>query len=169
LTGISSSTDLASLIAPTLGALGFELVQVRLMGGGRPTLQIVAEPIDHARVMTVDDCAAISHAVSAVLDVADPIPQTYRLEVSSPGIERPLVTEEHFRRFLGQRARIETDQPLGGRRRFTGTIGRCDGAAVTIEAEDGPATIPLAAIRRARLVAEVPGAAPRAGGRRRAG
>lgn len=149
--------------------MGFELVQVRLMGGARPTLQIVAEPVDHARVMTVDDCAAISHAVSAVLDVADPIPQSYRLEVSSPGIERPLVTEEHFRRFRGRRARIETDQPLGGRRRFTGAIAACDGAAVTIEAEDGPVIIPLAAIRRARLVAEMPAVAPRAGGRRHAG
>lgn len=149
--------------------MGFELVQVRLMGGGRPTLQIVAEPVDHARAMTVDDCAAISHAVSAVLDVADPIPQSYRLEVSSPGIERPLVTEEHFRRFRGQRARIETDRPLGGRRRFTGTIAACDGGAVTIESEDGPATIPLAAIRRARLVAELPAVAPRAAGHRHTG
>lgn len=147
--------------------MGFELVQVRLLGGGRPTLQITAEPRDHARPMTVEDCAAISHAVSAVLDVADPIPQAYRLEVSSPGIERPLVTAEHFRRFAGQRARIETEEPIGGRRRFTGRLLGCDGAAVTIEAEDGPVAVPLAAVRRARLVAEPMPAGARA--RSRAG
>lgn len=149
--------------------MGFELVQVRLMGGGRPTLQITAEPVDHARTMTVEDCAAISHAVSAVLDVADPIPQAYRLEVSSPGIERPLITAEHFRRFAGQRARVETDEPIAGRRRFTGVLGACDGTMVTVEAEDGPASIPLAAVRRARLLAEPAPAAPRPGKRRRAG
>jgi ribosome maturation factor RimP len=167
LTGISSSTDLAALIEPTLAAMGFELVQVRLVGGGRPTLQITAEPRDHARPMTVEDCAAISHAVSAVLDVADPIPQAYRLEVSSPGIERPLVTAEHFRRFAGERARIETEEPIGGRRRFTGRLVGCDGTTVTIEAEDGPVDVPLAAVRRAKLLAEAMPAAART--RRRTG
>ncbi|MCX8101373.1 MAG: ribosome maturation factor RimP [Geminicoccaceae bacterium] len=169
MTGISSSTDLAALIEPTLAAMGFELVQVRLMGGGRPTLQIVAEPADHERPMTVEDCAAISHAVSAVLDVADPIPQAYRLEVSSPGIERPLVTAEHFRRFAGHRARIETEEPIGGRKRFTGSLGACDGQSVVIEAEDGPVVVPLAAVRRARLVAEPATGTPRSGRGRRAG
>lgn len=146
--------------------MGFELVQLRLLGGGRPTLQLTAEPRDHDRPMTVDDCAAISHAVSAVLDVADPIPQAYRLEVTSPGVERPLVTAEHFRRFVGHRARIETEEPIAGRRRFTGRLVSCDGEAVTIEAEDGPVAVPLAAVRRARLVAEpMPAAAPGRAGR----
>lgn len=148
--------------------MGFELVQVRLTGGGRPTLQITAEPADHSRAMTVEDCAAISHAVSAVLDVADPIPQAYRLEVSSPGIERPLVTAEHFRRFAGHRARLETEEPIGGRRRFTGVLGACDGEVVTVEAEEGPVSIPLAAVRRARLLAESAPTAPRPGKGRRA-
>lgn len=133
--------------------MGFELVQVRLLGGGRPTLQVTAEPRDRSRPMTVEDCAAISYAVSAVLDVADPIQQAYRLEVSSPGIERPLVTAEHFRRFAGERARIETEEPIAGRRRFTGRLVDCDGKTVTIEIEGGPVALPLAAVRRAKLVA----------------
>ncbi|MCS6877341.1 MAG: ribosome maturation factor RimP [Geminicoccaceae bacterium] len=152
--GISSSTDFAALVRPTLAAMGFELVEVRLVGGGRPTLQVVAEPADHSRAMSVDDCAAISHALSAVLDVADPVSGPYRLEVSSPGIERPLVTAEHFRRFAGQRARVETQEPIAGRRRFTGVIRACDDTILTLETEEGTVSVPLASLRRARLAAE---------------
>ncbi len=139
--------------------MGFELIEVRLMGGGRPTLQVIAEPVDPARAMSVEDCAAISHALSAVLDVADPVPRAYRLEVSSPGIERPLVTAEHFRRFAGQRARVETTEPIAGRRRFTGVIRACDGTDVTLETDAGTVVVPLASVRRARLVREAAGAA----------
>ncbi len=156
-----------NLVEPTLEAMGFELVEIRLSGGGRPTLRITAEPRDRTRPMTVEDCAAISHALSAVLDVADPIPQSYRLEVSSPGIERPLVTAEHFRRFTGQRARLETAEPVAGRRRFTGRILGCEAEVVRIETESGAVAVPLAALRRAKLVAEPEPVPVR--GRRRAG
>ncbi len=131
--------------------MGFELVQVRLMGGSRRTLQVMAEPLDHDRVMTVDDCADISHAVSALLDVEDPIPGTYVLEVSSPGIDRPLVRGADYVRFSGQRARIEVDPPVAGRRRFIGTLLGTDGEDVLVQMEKSTERLPLATIKRARL------------------
>ena len=117
----------------------------------------MAEPVDRTHRMTVDDCAEISHAISAVLDVADPIPGAYALEVSSPGIDRPLVKPEHFERFKGERVRLETEMLVDGRRRF---IGRLEGFAagevlVATEMADGEAVVrlPLAGLRRAKIVA----------------
>jgi len=109
--------------------MGFELVQVRIGGGARSTVQIMAEPIDRTRAMTVDDCAEISHAVSAVLDVADPLPSAYTLEVSSPGIDRPLVRRDDFARFAGHEAKLESDVAVEGRKRFRGEIVAVDDEA----------------------------------------
>jgi ribosome maturation factor RimP len=150
----------------------FELVQVRLMGGSRRTLQVMAEPLDHGRVMTVDDCAEISHAVSALLDVEDPIPGAYVLEVTSPGLDRPLVRAADYERFAGERARIEVDPPIAGRRRFQGVLRGKDGEDVVIRLEGSTERLPLATIRRARLVpADAPiaraGQSPRGGSRSR--
>lgn len=102
--------------------------------------------------MNVEDCAQISHAVSALLDVHDPIDGEYSLEVSSPGLERPLVTADHFIRFSGQRAKVETLVPVEGRKQFTGALEGCDGQQVTIAADARSFAVPLALIRRARLV-----------------
>jgi len=146
-------TELAALLAPTLDDLGFELVQVRLLGGRRPTLQVMAEPRDHGRTMTVEDCAEISHAVSAVLDVADPIAGAYALEVSSPGIDRPLVRPEDFERFKGHEARLELEPPHEGRKRLKGRLdGLGDGDEVLMTVDDAVWRVPLARVRKAKLV-----------------
>jgi ribosome maturation factor RimP len=132
--------------------MGFELVVVRVMGDKRRTLQVLAEPADRARLMTVEDCAEISHAISAVLDVADPIKEPYSLEVSSPGIDRPLVRREDFARFAGDEAKLETDLPIEGRRRFTGVLRGLEGEDVLIESGDEVVRVPFPSVRKARLV-----------------
>ncbi len=139
------------LIEPALTAMGFAVVRVRLSGGTRPTLQIMAERSDETG-MTVDDCAAISHTVSAILDVEDPISGPYMLEVSSPGIDRPLVRRRDFQRFAGFEAKIEMHGAVGGRRRFRGRLAGLDGDAVRLATEDGDVVLPLAGIQQAKLV-----------------
>lgn len=131
--------------------MGFELVQVRMIGGTRRTLQVMAEPVDRLHHMTVDDCAEISHAVSAVLDVADPIAGAYALEVSSPGIDRPLVRREDFTRFAGFEAKLEAEPPVEGQRRFRGILRGLENDAVLIEQENGLVSIPFASVRKAKL------------------
>lgn len=145
------SEDLARLLTPAIEAMGFELVRVQLSGSHRPTLQIMAEPSD-GREMSLEDCADLSRAISAVLDVEDPISGPYSLEVSSPGIDRPLTRIKDFRRFMGHEAKIETDQPLDGRRRFKGTIGEVSEEAVAITCEGQVISLPLARIHKAKLV-----------------
>lgn len=135
---------------------------MRLTGGTRRTLQVMAEPVEPGQGMTVDDCAEISHAISAVLDVADPIPGAYTLEVSSPGIDRPLTRPGDFARFAGLEAKVETSEPLeGGRKRFTGIVEGLDGggeggdeeAVVLLRQEGGgePVRIPFRSVRKAKL------------------
>jgi ribosome maturation factor RimP len=133
--------------------MGFQLVQVRMAGTARRTLQVMAEPLDRTRRMTVDDCAEISHAISAVLDVADPIPGAYSLEVSSPGIDRPLVRPEDFARFAGFEAKLECAEPIEGRRRFRGVLRGLEGDDVVLveQEEAGLVRIPHAAVRKAKL------------------
>jgi ribosome maturation factor RimP len=132
--------------------MGFELVQVRMLGGSRRTLQVMAEPIDRARGMTVEDCAGISHAVSAVLDVADPIPGAYSLEVSSPGLDRPLVRRDDFTRFAGFEARVECAQPVEGQKKFRGILRGLEDDAVVIELDDKKLVrIPFASVSKAKL------------------
>lgn len=147
-----SADHLTDLIEPTLDAMGFELVRVALSGDRRPTLQVMADRADEAP-MTVEDCAEISRALSAVLDVEDPIAGAYTLEVSTPGIDRPLTREKDFARFAGHEAKVELAVPRAdGRKRFRGAlIGARDGM-VSIQTEDGPATLPFADIRAAKLI-----------------
>jgi ribosome maturation factor RimP len=113
--------------------MGFELVRVRLMGGQVKTLQIMADRPDGG--ITVDDCGEISTAVSAVLDVQDPLADPYMLEVSSPGIDRPLTRLKDFETFEGYEARIETDEMIDGRRRFKGVLAGIEGDEVLINIE----------------------------------
>ena len=118
------TNEIARIIEPSLEAMGYRLVRLMQTGGlQRPTLQIMAERRDDAP-MTVEDCAEISRAVSALLDVADPIASAYMLEVSSPGIDRPLVRPEDYDRFAGFEARIELVEPLDGRKRFQAAASR---------------------------------------------
>ena len=142
----------AAIIAPSIEAMGYELVRVHLLGGRSPVLQVMAERADRA-AMTVDDCAAISRAVSALLDVEDPIDGSFALEVSSPGIDRPLARRVDFERFAGHLARVETRSPVDGRKRFRGVVRGLDGDAVVLELEQGERTlVPFAEIQRAKLV-----------------
>lgn len=127
---------LAEIISPVIEDLGFELVRVRLMSGKTTTLQIMADKPDGG--IEVDDCAQISNAVSAVLDVEDPILDAYALEVSSPGIDRPLTRLKDFDMFEGYEAKIETSELIDGRRRFKGVLAGVEDEEVLINlASDG--------------------------------
>jgi ribosome maturation factor RimP len=143
--------QIATLIEPTMTAMGYELVRVISMGGRRPTLQVMAERIDRAG-MTVDDCAEISRAVSALLDVDDPMAGAYQLEVSSPGIDRPLMKAADFERFAGFEARVETDRVIDGQRRFRGRLLGLEADDVRLALPEGVKVIPMSAIRKAKLV-----------------
>lgn len=138
-------------IAPSVTGMGFVLVQVKFMDSKRgQTLQIMAERPDGS--MTVDDCAAISRQVSAVLDVEDVIPTAYRLEVSSPGIDRPLVKLTDYPKYAGHTVKIETVLPISGRKRFTGDIKTVEGSDITITVDNKDVTLPFADIQSAKLV-----------------
>jgi len=153
-------TKITDLIAPDLLAMGYELVRIQLTGGGRyATLQVMAERSDQ-HPMTVDDCVKISHAASAKLDADDTIADRYTLEVSSPGIDRPLVQLKDYERFTGHLARVELAAPLHelgiSQKRFQGKINRVTGqdanAAVEFHTEKGAISIPVHAIAKAKLV-----------------
>jgi ribosome maturation factor RimP len=126
---------LAEILTPTIEGMGFELVRIRLMGGRTRTLQIMADRPEGG--IEVEDCAQISTAVSAVLDVEDPLEDNYILEVSSPGIDRPLTRFKDFEVWKGWEARIETGELIDGRRRFKGTLAGTEGDEVLIELEEG--------------------------------
>lgn len=125
---------LAEIVGPTIEGLGFELVRIRLQGGRHPLLQIMADRPDGG--IDVDDCAAISTAVSAVLDVEDPIEENYTLEVSSPGIDRPLTRLKDFDIWEGYEVRLETSEQIDGRKRFKGFLRGTEGEEVLIEIEE---------------------------------
>ena len=130
---------LAGIVTPTIEGLGFRLVRLRLMGAKRITLQIMAERAPDtigAGTMEVEDCARLSRALSAALDVEDPIEGEYRLEVSSPGIDRPLTRLDDFARWEGYQARLETTEMIDGRKRFKGVLAGVEGTQVLIEIDD---------------------------------
>jgi len=122
------------LLSPAVEAAGYRLVRLRLMGGKRKTLQILAERPDGQ--MDVEDCARLSRTVSEVLEAADPIAEEYVLEVSSPGIDRPLTAPEDFARFAGHDARVELSRGLEGRRRFKGRLIGLEGGDVVMDVAD---------------------------------
>lgn len=132
---------LADIVQPVIEGLGFELVRIRLMGGATRILQIMADKPEGG--IEVDHCGDVSTAVSAVLDVEDPIEENYVLEVSSPGIDRPLTRLKDFEMWKGWEARIETTELIDGRRRFKGTLGGVEGEEVLIEIEDGKETVTI--------------------------
>ena len=125
---------LAEIVTPVIEGMGFELVRIRLMGGNTRTLQIMAEKPEGG--IEVDDCGEISIAVSAILDVEDPIEENFILEVSSPGIDRPLTRLKDFETWKGWEARVETTELVDGRRRFKGTLGGVEGEEVLIQIEE---------------------------------
>jgi ribosome maturation factor RimP len=154
----AKADTVATLIEPTLQSMGYALVRAAIVGGaGRPTLQVMAERADGA-AMSVDDCADISEAISAVLDVEDPIARAYRLEISSPGIDRPLVRRSDFGRFAGHVVKVEMMVPMAGRRRFRGVLLGVEGGAARIRRDDAGAgeeadvLLPIEDMAEARLV-----------------
>lgn len=140
---------LHSLVEPEIARLGFELVRLSY-GGGRPVLQVMAERPDGS--MSVDDCATLSRALSDVLDAEDPIPGEYSLEVSSPGIDRPLTRPKDYERWRGFEAKVSLADLLDGRKRFQGRLDGLADGMVTLVTEDGPVALPLDGIDSAKLV-----------------
>jgi ribosome maturation factor RimP len=151
-TGVAA--DIAGLVEPTLNDLGFRIVRVTISGRNGTTVQIMAERADGT--ITVEDCADISRQLSPLLDAHDPIAGHYTLEISSPGIDRPLARASDFVAWAGHEARIETRELVGGRRRFRGVLKGLDGDDVHIEVpvdQGGPeVTLPIGLIAEARLV-----------------
>ena len=144
--------SLIELLDPVAEAAGFEIVRLRLMGGAVRRLQVMAEHPDGA--MVVEDCAVLSRALSQVLDAADVVTGEYLLEVSSPGIDRPLTRPKDFEAWEGYEARVEIDRLADGKKRFKGELAGLDGdnVALNIEGEAETALIPFAWITEAKLV-----------------
>jgi ribosome maturation factor RimP len=146
------SEQIATLIGPIADELGYELVRVQIQGGARrATLQIMAERRDRT-AMIVEDCARLSRAISAALDEADPISGEYTLEVSSPGIDRPLMKRADYERFLGHEAKIEMNAAIDGRKRFQGAVVALDGDMVRLDSDGAAVSLPLAQVKSAKLI-----------------
>jgi ribosome maturation factor RimP len=143
---------LFGLLEPVVAALGYELLEVEWGSAGRNSLVRAYIDRTDGTGIGLDDCERASRSIVAVLDAEDPIGSEYRLEVSSPGFDRPLRTAEHFARFAGSEVRIELAAPLEGRRRFRGQLGQVEGGEVTIEVDRKVWKLPLAGISKARLV-----------------
>jgi len=147
---------LAAIAEPVLTGLGFRLVRARISGLSGCTIQIMAERPDGS--ITIDDCEAISRALSPVLDIADPVDGAYRLEISSPGIDRPLVRRSDFERHAGHQIRVEMAAPIEGRRRFRGLLLGTQGDAACVRRDDAAADeaadtlLPIEEMAEARLV-----------------
>ena len=129
-----TAARVAAIAEPVLGGIGYRLVRVKISGLDGCTVQIMAERPDGT--MTVEDCEAVSRTLSPVLDVADPIDRAYRLEVSSPGMDRPLVRRSDFERFTGHRLKVEMAVAIDGRRRFRGLLLGVEGEAARIRRDD---------------------------------
>ena len=145
------SEHIQHLIEPAIGEMGFNIVQVRISGKKKLSMQVMVERQD-GQGMTVDDCAAVSRAISALLDVEDPIDAPYTLEVSSPGIDRPLVRVGDFQRFQGFQAKIETTRPFDGRRRFKGVLLGVDGDTVRMMVDGKEVDFSHPDIHKAKLI-----------------
>ena len=140
------------LVAPAIAAAGFDLVRVKMTGKETPTLQIMAERPDHT--MSAEDCAKLSRTLSPILEEADPIAGAYRLEVSSPGIDRPLVRLQDYHDWQGYEAKIEIDRMIEGRKKFKGVLAGVDGdnVCLDVEGEEETALIPFSFIQAGKLV-----------------
>lgn len=142
---------LNDMLEPIVNELGFDLVRIITIGNVNPTLQVMIERKDRKNIV-VDDCAAASRAISAVLDKKDPISGKYTLEVSSPGLDRPLTSLENFVRFSGFEAKIETDVEIEKRKRFKGRIIRVDNDTIVFLMDDKEWMIPYDAVSKAKLL-----------------
>jgi ribosome maturation factor RimP len=145
--------ELTRLLAPVVADLGLECLGVEYSPShGNSLVRVYIDAAD--RAVTVDDCEAVSRQVSATLDVNDPIQGRYTLEVSSPGLDRPLYTPEHFARFAGQSAKVEVNLAIGGRRRFQGPIRAVESDTIVLEQDGVPVRIAHGNVHKAKLVPE---------------
>jgi len=149
---MTTESELIKLLEPEIEGMGYELVALDVRTGGRGLLRLY---IDGPDGIDVDDCERVSHQVSGLLDVEDPIPGEYTLEVSSPGLDRPLRKAEHFRRFEGQEAKVRLKLPKDGRRRFRGRISNAGQDDFVLESDEGNVRIALEEIDLARLVPDL--------------
>ena len=145
--------ELAKLLEPTVERLGYELVDLEVRLGGKGGLVRVF--IDKSDGIDLDDCETVSRAVSALLDVEDPVPGNYNLEVSSPGLDRKLTKVEHFQRFAGETVKVQMRLPIEGRRRFRGTLVSSDDENIVVDVDGESHSLPLKMIDTARLVPAV--------------
>jgi ribosome maturation factor RimP len=150
-----TAARIAAVVEPVLAGMDYRLVRVSVSGSDGCTVQVMAERPD--RSMTVEDCETVSRALSPVLDVADPIHHAYRLEVSSPGLDRPLVRSSDFERYAGHRVKVELVMPVAGRRRFKGILLGLENACARVRQDDGQAEpadvlLPIADMAEAKLV-----------------
>ena len=145
--------ELAKLLEPTVERLGYELIDIEVRLGGKGGL--VRLFIDKLDGIDLEDCEQVSLAVSALLDVEDPVPGNYNLEVSSPGLDRKLTKIEHFQRFEGETEKVQMRFPIEGRRRFRGTLVTSDEDNIVIEVDGESHSLPLKTIDTARLVPDV--------------
>lgn len=141
-----------ALLEPLVENLGYELVCLELQGSGQNSLLRLY--IDAPQGIGLEDCERVSREVSATMDVADPISGSYRLEVSSPGLDRPLAKPEHFRRFAGRQAKLQMRAPVEGRRRFAGRLLGLEQNEIVIEVDGSSFRLPLEQVEKARLVPE---------------
>jgi ribosome maturation factor RimP len=144
--------ELAKLLEPTIERLGYELSDLEVKLGGRGG--VVRIFIDRPDGISLDDCERVSQAVSALLDVEDPLPGQYNLEVSSPGLDRKLTKVEHFQRFAGETVKVQMRFPIEGRKRFRGTLVSSNDENIVVEVDGEPHSLPMATIDTARLVPE---------------
>ena len=142
-------THIEDLLSQGADALGLEIVAVEMAGGNRPLLRIY---IDGENGVTVDDCARASRQFSAILDVEDPISSRYTLEVSSPGLDRPLAKPDHFEAAIGERVKIKMASLVAGRRRFSGSLESASATAIVVNVDGEPHTLNYAQMDKARLV-----------------
>ncbi|MCJ9428259.1 ribosome maturation factor RimP [Kordiimonas marina] len=145
-----AANQIAEIIENTVESLGFELVRVTYGGGRKPTLQIMAQRPDGT--MSVDDCARLSREVSLILDVEDPLPGEYLLEVSSPGIDRPLTRPKDFEQWVGFDAKVELGTQIDGRRRFRGRMLSFDGKTLVMDTDEGEVSLDFDDIAKAKLL-----------------
>ena len=145
--------QLIRLLEPVVEGMGYELVELELVGvGGSRTLRLF---IDSPTGISLDDCEAVSEAIGEVLDEDDPIPDAYNLEVSSPGVDRPLRKEADYDRFAGERVKVRTFAPIEGQRNFTGTLAGLDQDSVVLDTPEGRVEIPRSQVAKAHLVADI--------------
>ena len=147
-----ASEKLYDIITPIVEALDYELVGIEYISQGRNSVLRIY--IDKENGISVDDCSAVSHQVSGVLDVEDPIKGMYQLEVSSPGLDRPLFDESHYERYSGQQVKVQLTAPLDGRRKFQGVLLGLKEGKVAVNVDGNEYLLPFASIDKANLIPE---------------